>query len=108
LSHHTEIALDLIWEDYQNGSITQRQAQDRGLVAAGSFRLPAHLESASVEEGLRRYGDDEYALPPQAEEVGTYDDSLGDQIMSKVADLSQDLTLVEIVMLGEKGVLGEE
>ena len=53
-------------------------------------------------------GDDEFALPPQAEEVGTYDDILGDELMSKVVDLSDDLTLWEIVQLGEKGVLDEE
>jgi hypothetical protein len=53
-------------------------------------------------------GDDEFALPPQAEEVGTYDDILGDELMSKVVDLSDDLTLWEIVQLGKLGVLDEE
>ena len=53
-------------------------------------------------------GDDEFALPPHAEEVGTYDDLLGNQLMSKVVDLSDDLTLWEIVELGKYGVLDEE
>jgi len=46
-----KIELDQIWEEFQNGNITQRQAQDRILNAAGGLKLPAHLDGAGVEEG---------------------------------------------------------
>ena len=53
------------------------------------------VASASHEEA--------FPLPLQAEWIGSMDDLLGSPIMLKVSELSDDLTLEEIVELGEDG-----